>query len=357
MLSWPCPWWTRRSSRRTTSTRARTTVATSPTSWCGVRWTRRRGGPRERRTSGRLIHRQRIAVRPEAAGPAAALRRLAPRSATHRDSCRLRARSLWRLHRARRRPPDALLPAVRSVPRWSVDHHYRGAARPRRRHGPGATGLPRVPRPAVRLLYARVHHHRGRLSRRPPGSDASGGPRGHLRQPLPLHRLRQHRLRRRARRGAAGGGGVVWVAGRDGGVRTIRRRRSSGQVGRRRVPRVTTRMFGERVPRVEDPRLVTGNGRYLDDLGHDALEAAFVRSPHAHARIVDIDVSDALDVDGLVAIYTYEDLDGRTGEPLPLLIPHPTLTHGRMPHALAKDEVNHVGEAVAMAVATSRYVA
>ena len=75
---------------------------------------------------------------------------------------------------------------------------------------------------------------------------------------------------------------------------------------------MTTKMFGERVPRVEDPRLVTGNGRYLDDLGHDALEAAFVRSPHAHARIVDIDVTGALDVDGLVAIYTYEDLDGRT---------------------------------------------
>ena len=53
-----------------------------------------------------------------------------------------------------------------------------------------------------------------------------------------------------------------------------------------------------RSPRVEDPRLLTGDGRYLDDLGHDALEAAFVRSPHAHARIVDIDVTDALDVDG-----------------------------------------------------------
>jgi CO/xanthine dehydrogenase Mo-binding subunit len=120
---------------------------------------------------------------------------------------------------------------------------------------------------------------------------------------------------------------------------------------------VTTKLFGERVPRVEDARLVTGNGRFLDDLGHDALEAAFVRSPHAHARVVDIDVTDALEVDGLVAIYTFEDLDGRVGENLPLLIPHPTLTHGRTQHALAADEVNYVGEAVAMVVATSRYVA
>jgi carbon-monoxide dehydrogenase large subunit len=120
---------------------------------------------------------------------------------------------------------------------------------------------------------------------------------------------------------------------------------------------MTTKMFGERVPRVEDARLVTGNGRFLDDLGHDALEAGFVRSPHAHARIVDVDVTDALDVDGLVAIYTHEDLEGRLGERLPLLIPHPTLTHGRTPYALAREEVNHVGEAVVMVVATSRYVA
>jgi aerobic carbon-monoxide dehydrogenase large subunit len=124
---------------------------------------------------------------------------------------------------------------------------------------------------------------------------------------------------------------------------------------------VTTRLVGERVPRTEDPRLVTGNGRFLDGLGHDALEVAFVRSPHAHARIVDVDVTGALDVDGLVAIYTYEDLAADTStqvaEPLPLLIPHPTLTHGRTPHALAKDEVNHVGEAVVMVVARDRYVA
>jgi len=120
---------------------------------------------------------------------------------------------------------------------------------------------------------------------------------------------------------------------------------------------VTTKMFGQRVPRVEDPRLLSGQGRYLDDLGHDALAVAFLRSPHAHARIVDVDVSAALDVEGLVAIYTYDDLDGRTMEPLPLLIPHPTLTQGRTPYALADDEVNHVGEAVVMVVASDRYVA
>ncbi|MBC6463414.1 aerobic carbon-monoxide dehydrogenase large subunit, partial [Actinomadura sp. HBU206391] len=115
--------------------------------------------------------------------------------------------------------------------------------------------------------------------------------------------------------------------------------------------------FGEPIARREDPRLLTGQGRYVDDLGSGALAAAFVRSPHAHARVVDIDVDAALDVDGLVAIYTWEDLPDRVGEPLPLLIPHPALTHGRTGHPLARDLVRHVGEPIVMVVAEDRYVA
>ncbi len=66
-------------------------------------------------------------------------------------------------------------------------------------------------------------------------------------------------------------------------------------------------------------------------------------------------------MDGLVAIYTYEDLADdtatRVGEPLPLLIPHPALTQPRTAYALAKDVVRHVGEPIVMVVATDRYVA
>ncbi|MET9336196.1 aerobic carbon-monoxide dehydrogenase large subunit [Nonomuraea sp. NPDC003804] len=120
---------------------------------------------------------------------------------------------------------------------------------------------------------------------------------------------------------------------------------------------MTTRLFGERIQRKEDPRLLTGQGRFLDDLGRDALAVAFVRSPHAHARILDIDVSGALDVEGLVAVYTWEDLPGRVAEPLPLLIPHPALTHGRTAYPLAKEFVRHVGEPVVMVVAEDRYLA
>jgi aerobic carbon-monoxide dehydrogenase large subunit len=116
-------------------------------------------------------------------------------------------------------------------------------------------------------------------------------------------------------------------------------------------------MFGEPIARREDPRLVGGDGRFLDDLGAGALAAAFVRSPHARARVVDIDVTGALEVDGLVAVYTYEDLDGRVAEPLPLLIPHPSLHAPRTAYPLANGVVRHVGEPVAMVVARDRYVA
>ena len=116
-------------------------------------------------------------------------------------------------------------------------------------------------------------------------------------------------------------------------------------------------MVGESVARREDPRLLRGEGRFLDDMGHRALAAAFVRSPHAHARIVDIDVTGALEVEGLVAIYTYEDLPERVAQRLPLLIPHPALTVPLTGYALASGTVHYMGEAVAMVVATDRYVA
>jgi len=120
---------------------------------------------------------------------------------------------------------------------------------------------------------------------------------------------------------------------------------------------VTTRMMGTKVLRVEDDRLVRGAGRYVDDLAPDALHAAVLRSPHAHARIIAIDVDAVLDCEGVHAVWTYDDLDGAMAEPLPLLIPHPTLTHGRTQYALARDEVNYVGEAIAFVVADDRYLA
>jgi aerobic carbon-monoxide dehydrogenase large subunit len=111
---------------------------------------------------------------------------------------------------------------------------------------------------------------------------------------------------------------------------------------------VTTKLFGTRVQRVEDQRFLRGNGRYVDDVavGPATLHAAVLRSPHAHARVLEVHVDDVLDLEGVHLVWTYEDLAGLSApmaDPLPLLIPHPTLTHGRTQYALANGEVNYVG--------------
>lgn len=119
---------------------------------------------------------------------------------------------------------------------------------------------------------------------------------------------------------------------------------------------MTTRWFGARVQRVEDDRLLRGKGRFTDDIDDGALESVLVRSPHAHARIRSIDVGAARAVPGVVAVYTAADLPfGETD--LPILIPHPNLTHGRTQRCLASQVVRYAGEAVAFVVAESRQVA
>jgi CO/xanthine dehydrogenase Mo-binding subunit len=119
---------------------------------------------------------------------------------------------------------------------------------------------------------------------------------------------------------------------------------------------MATRWFGARVQRLEDDRLLRGHGRFTDDIDEGALESCLVRSPYAHARIKSIDVSAARAVPGVVAVYTAADLPfGQTD--LPILIPHPNLTHGRTQRCLATDVVRYAGEAVVFVVAESRAIA
>src|SRR5512147_648243 len=124
---------------------------------------------------------------------------------------------------------------------------------------------------------------------------------------------------------------------------------------------MATRYFGERIKRNEDPRLLTGQGLYVDDVDlPNMLHAAFVRSPYAHARIKHIDVSQAREREGVIAIYTADDL-GEYWKPGPLLVSPPPVKdivfNARMQVPLVKDTVRHLGEAVAMVVAESRYIA
>jgi carbon-monoxide dehydrogenase large subunit len=124
---------------------------------------------------------------------------------------------------------------------------------------------------------------------------------------------------------------------------------------------MTQRAFGAPIRRNEDAKLVTGRGFFVDDVELPGmLHAAFVRSPHAHARIRGVDKAAALAREGVVAVYVAEDL-GDYWQPGPLLVPPPPVEgivfnqHTQVP--LAKGKVRHVGEPVAVVIADSRYVA
>ena len=124
---------------------------------------------------------------------------------------------------------------------------------------------------------------------------------------------------------------------------------------------MATRYFGERIKRNEDPRLLMGQGLYVDDVDlPNMIHAAFLRSPYAHARINSIDVSQALQREGVVAIYTANDL-GDYWKPGPLLVSPPPVKdivfNEKTQVPLAKDKVKFAGEPIVMVLAESRYIA
>jgi aerobic carbon-monoxide dehydrogenase large subunit len=122
---------------------------------------------------------------------------------------------------------------------------------------------------------------------------------------------------------------------------------------------VAERYTGTSIKRSEDPRILTGAGRYVDDIKLPGmLHAAFVRSPLAHARVLAVDVSAAQALPGIVAVFTGADLEAMT-------IPGPDLMMammgggGPMPEytLLATDKVRFVGDPVAVVIAETRYLA
>src|SRR5690625_4117286 len=120
----------------------------------------------------------------------------------------------------------------------------------------------------------------------------------------------------------------------------------SGQA--RRVAHVPGSILGTSVRRVEDPDLVRGLGTYVGNEQPDGvLYAAFVRSTFAHARIVSIDTSDALNAPGVVAAYTADDLG------LAPFAGFSPVNDACSRPPLATDRVRFVGEQIALVVATS----
>ena len=110
---------------------------------------------------------------------------------------------------------------------------------------------------------------------------------------------------------------------------------------------------GRSIPRVEDSALLTGRARFIDDMGvrPGTLHAAFLRSPHAHADILSIDLSSAIKAPGVVAILCGEDIKALTSS-LVVGVKAPVECW-----PIAMGRVRYVGEPVAVVVASDRYLA
>ena len=119
----------------------------------------------------------------------------------------------------------------------------------------------------------------------------------------------------------------------------------------------TQSYIGAPIRRREDVRLITGQGQYLDDVRLPGmLHAAIMRSPHAHARLRGIDATAALALDGVTAVFTYADM-AELAKTIPMRVfPLPGLEN-YLQTPLSADTVRHAGEAVAVVVADSRYLA
>src|SRR5262249_7493164 len=125
------------------------------------------------------------------------------------------------------------------------------------------------------------------------------------------------------------------------------------------------RLFGKSIKRREDPRFITGRGNYVDDVRLPGMTyAAFVRSPHAHARIRRIDTAAAAKHPGVVAVFTGKDMTGVNSLPCGWAlrkaknIPGVVQDLAMVPHMpLTSDAARHVGDPVAVVIASSQEAA
>jgi carbon-monoxide dehydrogenase large subunit len=117
--------------------------------------------------------------------------------------------------------------------------------------------------------------------------------------------------------------------------------------------------LGRSVQRIEDDALLRGRGRFVDDVALPGmLHAAFLRSPYAHGRLNRIDVTEAQVLPGVHRVFTYADLRAvLTSDRIPLAMPAGAIRFDVDPFVLARDEVCHVGEPVALVIADSRHIA
>src|SRR6202035_5083139 len=170
----------------------------------------------------------------------------------------------------------------------------------------------------MRLLHAGIHHGFGRTAAAQPASERRRDSRSARQQYLPLYRVREdHR----------------------GGDLCGRTSRCRSAAANEIVP---VRTIGGYVPMVDGPEKVSGTAQYTGDLAAPGMLAGRIfRSPYAHAEILEVDVSEAVQLPGVKAIVTGADCDKTFG----------VLPIARSEHPLARDRVRYRGEPVAAVAA------
>src|SRR3990172_4506739 len=261
-------------------------------------------------------------------------RGLAPRRfAPDRHPRGLRARDMRRLLGHARRRTGAFVPHVRVPGGWPPRDHRRGPRAARRRHERAAGQLLPDARAAVRLLHARDADRGAGTSEHQPASDRFADSRGDRRQPVSLHRLSADRGRGAPRRRTPVCGSEMTMA------------QETSPSG--------FRYIGTKRRTKEDPRFVTGRGRYVADIALPGTKhVALVASPHPSARIVSISTDAALAAPGVLTVLTGDEFCART-DPLYVGVDAPKVTR----YALARGVVRYAGEWVAAVVADTRALA
>src|SRR4051794_17000686 len=266
---------------------------------------------RHRAGSGRRLGRREPALRPPRAHGAA------------RREERLRAGGVRLLHRLPRRRAGLRLPGGRRPGDRPRGGHGRGAGG-RRTAASRAGGVRRVRRRAVRVLHSWARRRRARPARARAATVGPGDPRGAGGQPVPLHGLRED-----PRRGPAGLPSAGTGMSTDAGTRPT-------------TDTVTPGRIGDSPLRPDGTLKVTGEFAYASDLWHDEMIwGVTLRSPHPHARIRRIDITEALTVPGVWAVLTADDVPGENAF---------GLEHADQP-VLASEFVRYEGEPVALVAA------
>src|SRR2546425_383647 len=227
-------------------------------------------------------------------------------------------------------------------PRWPAGQVVHGLCRPGARQAdhdgggsgagretaPGPGGIHARARPPMRLLHPGDADDQLRRFEADPPPHGGRDPPGDLGQPLPVHRLRQHREIDSVRRQAAAG-------------RVVMTPKTSPEIGG----------MGHSVKRKEDPRFIRGRGTYVDDIQLPGmLYLDIVRSPFAHAWIKRIDASRALAIPGVLAVITGQDLAKYNLHWMPTLMSDTQMV-------LPVEKVMYQAQEVAAVLATERYIA